>query len=111
MGPISKQWYDKRNLELWSYAAGRIDCRGTDLGRYGAEIGVDPMLGEDWVRFSKWLETFETDFMWNLEDLVGFYERNNPKIRWWKECNGFCGVEECKENQQNCNRLQKASGL
>jgi hypothetical protein len=82
MGPINKQWYEERGLELWTYAAGRIDCRGEDLGQFGDEIGLSPMLAEDWGRFSKWLDTFETDFMWNLKDLVELYERNNPKITW-----------------------------
>jgi len=82
MGPINKQWYEERGLELWTYAAGRIDCRGEDLGQFGDEIGLSPMLAEDWGRFSKWLSTFETDFMWNLKDLVELYERNNPKITW-----------------------------
>jgi len=85
MGPINKQWYDDRGLELWTYAAGRIDCRGEDLGQFGDEIGVDPMTTESWNRFGKWLDTFETDFMWSLEELVELYERNNPKIEWWVE--------------------------
>jgi len=31
------------------------------------------------------LETFETDDVWTLEQLVELYERTNPKIRWSKE--------------------------
>jgi hypothetical protein len=69
---------------IQSYSCGRIDCRGEDLGQFGDEIGLPPMLAEDWGRFSKWLSTFETDFMWNLKDLVELYERNNPKITWAK---------------------------
>lgn len=82
MGPIGKHWYEKRGLEPWTYAAGRIDCRGGDLGRYGTEIGLDPMLNEDWARFSEWLSTVETDDLWTLEQLVEQYEKTNPKIRW-----------------------------
>jgi hypothetical protein len=37
---------------------------------------------EDWSRFGDWLDTFETDFMWTLDQLVEMYERSNPKIRW-----------------------------
>ena len=85
MGPINKQWYEERGLELWTYAAGRIDCRGEDLGQFGDEIGLPPMYREDWHRFSAWLDTFETDFMWSLEELVELYERNNPKITWAKD--------------------------
>jgi hypothetical protein len=72
---------------IQSYSCGRIDCRGEDLGPYGDEIGVGPMKAEDWHRFGKWLNTFETDFMWTLEELVELYERNNPKIQWWIEKN------------------------
>lgn len=67
------------------YACGRIDCRGEDLGIYGDEIGLPPMKVEHWNRFSAWLETFETDFMWPLENLVWLYEQKNPKIEWWTE--------------------------
>jgi len=85
MGPISKQWYTNRGLEPWTYSAGRIDVRGGDTGRYGTEIGLDPMLSEDWVAFGNWLSTFETDDVWPLKDLVEMYERKNPKIRWYHE--------------------------
>lgn len=74
--------YDEVTQE---YSCGRIDCRGEDLGQFGDEIGVPPMKAEDWHRFGKWLSTFETDFMWSLEELVEMYERNNPKIEWWTE--------------------------
>ena len=40
------------------------------------------MRSEDWETFGAWLETFETDDMWNLKQLVLMYERFNPKIRW-----------------------------
>jgi hypothetical protein len=85
MGPINKAWYENRNLELWTYSAGRIDVRGGDTGRYGTEIDLDPMTNEDWYQFSEWLKTFETDDVWRLEDLVELYERANPKITWCKE--------------------------
>ena len=52
---------------------------------YGDEIGVPPMRSEDWGRFSDWLDTVETDFMWTLDQLVEMYERKNPKIRWADE--------------------------
>lgn len=85
MGPINKHWYEEQGLELWTYSAGRIDCRGEDLGQFGDEISLPPMLNEDWHRFSEWLNTVETDFMWSLEELVELYERKNPKITWAKE--------------------------
>jgi hypothetical protein len=82
MGPVNKKWYEDRNLELWTYSAGRIDCRGGDLGVYGDEIGLPPMMNEDWDRFSNWLDTLKTDTMWSLPQLVEEYERTHPKITW-----------------------------
>jgi hypothetical protein len=112
MGPVSIDWYSKRGLTIKKtvtldensirvkisegnigdkveveeiterYSCGRIDVRGGDTGPYGDEIGVPPMRSEDWETFGIWLETFETDDMWNLKQLVLMYERFNPKIRW-----------------------------
>jgi len=82
MGPVNKQWYKDRGLEFWTYSAGRIDCRGEGLGPYGEELYLAPMLAEDWVRFTKWLNTFETDAMWYIKDIIELYERENPKITW-----------------------------
>jgi hypothetical protein len=28
------------------------------------------------------LDTFETDDVWNLKDIIELYERENPKITW-----------------------------
>jgi len=113
MGPISTQWYKDRGLvkrvskiltedspligrkagEVFeydeiteSYSAGRIDVYGTG-DPYGYEIGLNLMHSDDWNRFSRWLETFETDDVWKLEDLVMFYEKANPKIRWYEDNN------------------------
>lgn len=84
MGPAGKHWYTDRGLEPWTYAAGRIDCRGTDLGKYGDEIALDPMTNESWQRFSEWLHTLVTPTMWSLEKLVEQYEaEGNPKIEWY----------------------------
>lgn len=93
MGPISIDWYYKRGLTTKdengynqiteSYSTGRIDVR--DGSDFGDEIGVPPMRSEDWHRFGDWLETFETDDVCTLEQLVELYERKNPKITWWKE--------------------------
>ena len=133
MGPVNTQWYKDRGLTrkaihtltedsqltgrkagesfeydeiTESYSAGRIDIYGTG-DKYGREIGLDPMRSEDWSTFSEWLDTFETDDVWELKDLVEMYERKNPKIRWAFQCNGFCGEYECKENQTRCKRLKK----
>jgi hypothetical protein len=77
MGPINLEWI-KEHGEGWS--AGRIDIYGEGL--YPDEIGLPPMKSEDWGRFSNWLDTFETDYMWTLRMLVSEYEKTNPKIQW-----------------------------
>ena len=112
MGVVNLKWYEDRGLLkkikrtltedstltnrkagdvveyseiIQEYSCGRIDCRGEDLGQFGDEIGVGPMKAESWHRFGNWLNTFETDAMWTLEELVEMYERVNPKIEWWIE--------------------------
>ena len=89
MGPVTLWWYEERGLlndkkEITEhYSCGRLDVRGGNIESiYGDEIGVPPMRSEDWETFGAWLETFETDDMWNLKQLVLMYERFNPKIRW-----------------------------
>ena len=67
-------------IEQW--AGGRIDVRGGNTGTYGDEIGLPVMRGDCYRQFSDWLETYETDEMWSLKDLVWMYERANPKIEW-----------------------------
>ena len=111
MGPVNRQWYKDRGLTKRTthtlkedsqltgrkagesiefeeitecYSAGRIDIYGTGE-RYSPEIGLEPMRSEDWNDFSIWLETFETDDIWTLDQLVEMYEKTNPKIRWAKE--------------------------
>jgi hypothetical protein len=108
MGPVSLNWYRDRGLTTIkiitleedsvisglkagdhyeseeitvSYSTGRIDVMGND-DPYGDEIGVPPMHSEDWVNFGAWLDTFETDAVWTLDQLVELYERTNSKIRW-----------------------------
>lgn len=108
MGPISMNWYRARNLtkkvtkvlekdsiihdkkagetieveiitEHWS--GGRIGIHGTST-LFGEEMALSTMHGEDFNRFSEWLETFTTDTVWSLEAIVAEYEKTNPKIRW-----------------------------
>ena len=113
MGPASMQWYrdrglvrtethtqeedckftgreagDQYDLEVITqqYSCGRLDVMGTG-DPYGEEIGVPAMTSKDWARFGNWLETFETDAVWTLDQLVELYERTNPKITWDKHDN------------------------
>jgi hypothetical protein len=61
---------------------GRIDIRGEGLGPYGDEMSLPIMRGDCYSQFSDWLDTFETDDVWTLDQLVEMYERTNPKIIW-----------------------------
>lgn len=36
-------------------------------------------------RLSEWLGDFETDILYTLKELVGEYEKTNPKISWLRE--------------------------
>jgi hypothetical protein len=65
-----------------SYSCGRIDVRGIPDQPYGDEIGVPPMLSEDWRRFGDWLDDVQTMSVWTLQDLVAAYQQHNPKITW-----------------------------
>lgn len=114
MGVANREWYRKRGLlrkvsktltednpltgrkagetveyeeTIEEYCCGRIDVHGTGCGPYGDEIGLDPMKAISWARFGDWLETVETDYMWELKHLVELYERDNPKIEWWEDNN------------------------
>jgi hypothetical protein len=40
-------------------------------------------------------------------DLIEFARAILKKANF--TCNGFCGKQECKENQDNCKRIKKAS--
>jgi hypothetical protein len=81
MGPINMDWI-KKNGNDW--AAGRIDCRGGDLGMFGEEIGLPIMKTTDWHNFSMWLRDVETKELYTLQQLVTEYELTNPKITWFK---------------------------
>ena len=111
MGPVAMRWYRDRGLtknvstiltedsflcKIYKYkpgvvldhediterwCGGRIDVYGTE-DPHGDELGLPIMHGEDYNRFSAWLETFETDDVWTLDQLVEIYEKANPKIRW-----------------------------
>ena len=109
MGPVGMWWYRERNLTVTKtvvqkedskytrrkkgdiyqveevtqqWGGGRIDIRGEGLGIYGEQMGLPIMRGDCYRRFSEWLNTFETDDVWTLAQLVEMYEKDNPKIIW-----------------------------
>ena len=113
MGPITIDWYRDRGLVkqtketlteksilvqlgikqagdvpeyneiVTHYAGGRIDIYGVPGEHYPLEYAISPMHGEDWNDFSGWLDDFETEDLWELDDLIGQYEQESGrKIRW-----------------------------
>jgi hypothetical protein len=85
MGPINTYWYQERNLEVGTVAAGRIDIRGLDESIYYGgmyEYDLPPMRVESWYRFTEWLDEFVTDELWSLEDIVSEFEKDNEAIEW-----------------------------
>ena len=103
MGPISLNWYIDRGLTkkviatfagesqevdeiIESYSGGRLDFWNPySDSMFSDEIGVPPMRSEDWESLSRWLDTFETDQVLTLKEIVVEYEKTHPEIRWWKE--------------------------
>lgn len=65
--------------EYWY--GGRIDIYGTG-DPYGDEMSLPIMDGPSYNDFSKWLENFETETVWSLDQLVAEYEKTHNKIRW-----------------------------
>ena len=92
MGPINLKWYRERGLleegsvePTTYYSAGRIDIRGVPDEPWGLEYGIGPMHGEDWNRFSDWLDTVESEELIPYDTLIkSFEEYYGKKIRWMK---------------------------
>ena len=86
MGPVTLQWYEERgiNADEEHWAGGRIDVYGGE-DDYPEEIGLPIMHGQDYARFSDWLDDFKTETLWTLDELVAEYEKVNLKIRWAEE--------------------------
>lgn len=68
--------------EYWY--GGRIDIYGTG-DPYGDEMSLPIMDGPSYKGFSEWLENFETETIWSLDQLVAEYEKTHNKIRWHDE--------------------------
>jgi hypothetical protein len=84
MGPISKDWYEKRGLTE-HYAGGRIDIRDdTKEGYEGwSEYALPVMHGEDWNALSEYLDDLETETLVEYDDLIAMFEDHyGKKIRW-----------------------------
>ena len=80
MGPLNREWIEKNGRQ---WAGGRIDVHG-DVPEY-TELGIRIMRGEDWRRFTYWLNDFVTPEIWTTEQLVMAYELYNTKIVLWED--------------------------
>lgn len=88
MGPINNHWYQERNLEFGSAAAGRIDIYGLDESEYYGgmfEYALPPMTLESWGQFSDWIDDLETEGLWPYDKLISEFELQNGGIEWIKE--------------------------
>lgn len=88
MGPVSLDWYKDRGIDYNTepYSAGRLDFWNPfSDSHYPDEMGVPPMRSEDWRRLSEWLNTFSSETVLTLDEIVKEYEKTNPRIRWWQE--------------------------
>lgn len=106
MGPIHNSWYDKRGIPFtetkhisgedgqeythkeYEYycAGGRIDVYGVDEQEYycgRTELSLPIMKMVCFNMFSEWLDDFETEELWSLEQLVEEFEKQTEhKIEW-----------------------------
>jgi hypothetical protein len=68
------------------YAGGRIDIRGLDPDKFYngcAEYSLPIMHGEDWNKFSDWLDGLETYHLWEYNKIIYIYkEETKSVIRW-----------------------------
>ena len=70
------------------YCCGRIDIRDSSQEGYWGwqEYSLAPMLSEDWMALTKFLNDFETDTVIEYDDLIELFEDwHGAKIRWWKD--------------------------
>jgi hypothetical protein len=86
------------------YSCGRLDFWNPySDSHYPDEMGVPPMRAEDWNSLSDWLDTFETDKVMTLQEIVTEYEKTNPKIRFWVDVQG----EKMKEIYDDYEKFEK----
>lgn len=86
------------------YSCGRLDFWNPyEDSHYPDEMGVPPMRDEDWCRFGDWLDTFETDKVMTLHEIVAEYEKTNPKIRFWVDVQG----DKMKEIYDDYDKFEK----
>jgi len=78
----------EHEIVVISYSGGRMDIRDDTKAGYDGwnEYSLPLMRTEDWNDFSYWLDGFETEELWSLEDILEEYRQDTGHvIRWWKE--------------------------
>ena len=119
MGPINMQWYEERGLleegsvePTTYYSAGRIDIRDDTKEGYDGwhEYSLAPMHREDWNHLSEWLEDFESQKLWEFDDLIAQYEDvSERKIRWaddiWYKCYECGLVTDLRKTKKHIHKL------
>lgn len=109
MGPVSYDWYDRHNIPfVWKDIppnkyfkeggrvkeyeyhcyGGRIDIYGLDHDNYydgKSEISLPVMKGESWEILTEWLDTFASENVLSLEELLAVLkEETGHEIQWVK---------------------------
>ena len=74
--PMNTDWIAEHGSQ---WAVGRIDIYGSVIAPLSS---LPPMHNEDWISFSDWLCTVETDAVWTIKQLIEQYQKTNPKILW-----------------------------
>ena len=95
------------------YSTGRIDIRnvpGDDYWNGWHEYSLAPMRTEDWNDFSDWLDDFETEELWEFDDIIAKYEQDSGrKIRWaddvWYKCHGCGLVSDLRETKEHVHKM------
>jgi spore coat polysaccharide biosynthesis protein SpsF (cytidylyltransferase family) len=89
MGPVPR-WYVENGLDYKEtpYAGGRIDVYGLNSEEFykgKTELSLPIMREEDYYVFSDWLESFHSEELMSLKQIINLYEKDNPKIRWFNQ--------------------------
>ena len=95
------------------YSTGRIDIRNVPGDEYWNgwyEYSLAPMRTEDWNDFGDWLDDFETEELWEFDDIIAKYEQvSGKKIRWaddiWFKCHGCGLVTDLRETAERQHKL------
>lgn len=95
------------------YSTGRIDIRnvpGDDYWNGWHEYSLAPMRTEDWNDFGDWLDDFETEELWEFDDIIAKYEQDSGrKIRWaddvWYQCYECGLVTDLRETKEHIHKM------